>query len=82
MQKEQSKAVKGRGRASRRKYRAGAKIRSLDTMVGEPLVFVGFARRRPIPSGFFLGWQLKYAKHLLSRGMVRKAVRIEKEVAL
>ncbi len=59
---------------SKRKYRPGQPIRTLDELVKQDLIyFFG----RIMPRGWFLNWQLRLTTDYLNSGWIRSAVKIE-----
>lgn len=64
---------------SKRKYQKGKLITSLDEMVKQEFIYVGY-QTRPIHSGWFLSWQFRMAKDFVETGKVWSAERVESEV--
>ena len=61
---------------SKRKYRPGRQIHTLDELVNQDLVYFG---KKITPSGWFMSWQLRLTTDYLNRGWIRSAVKIEDE---
>lgn len=59
---------------SKRKYKPGPPIRTLDELAKQDFIyFFG----RILPRGWFMNWQLRLTTDCLNRGWIRSAVKIE-----
>lgn len=64
------------GIVSKRKYRPGPPISTLDELVKQDFIyFFG----RIMPHGWFMNWQLRLTTDYLNNGLIRSAVKIEDE---
>lgn len=61
---------------SRRKYRPGSKIASLNELMEQDFVYWG---SKITPKGWFQNWPLHLAGLSVSRGFLRQAIKIESE---
>lgn len=63
-------------RPSRRKYRPGPKITSLNELMEQDFVYWG---NKITPKGWFQNWQLHMANMVVRAGYIRQAIKIESE---
>lgn len=61
---------------SRRKYRPGPKITSLNELMEQDFVYWG---NKITPKGWFQNWYLCMANRAIKNGSIRQAIKIESE---
>ena len=61
---------------SRRKYRPGPKITSLNELMEQEFVYWN---NKITPKGWFQSWQIRMAQCAIDRGIIRQAIKIESE---
>lgn len=58
----------------RSKYKPGERIKSLQEMMNQDVIFV---RGKPVNKGFFQNWSWHYAEQQINFGVVREAIKQE-----
>lgn len=58
----------------RSKYKPGERIKSLQEMMNQDIIFV---RGKPVNKGFFQNWSLHYAEQQINFGLVFEAIKTE-----
>lgn len=61
---------------TKKEYRPGSKVHSLNELMEQDFVYWW---DKITPKGWFLNWQLRMAQEAIDRGIIRTAVKIERE---